>query len=104
MNVERAMRRDLERAWRQEQAVGGNNQRLGLRGGQACQRGIVLQALRLSECQPVLAGQLLHRTPGQPQATAGGAVGLRQHQRDLVSRGKQRLQRAGREFWSAGEC
>jgi hypothetical protein len=51
----------------------------------------------------MFAGEIFDRTCRGPQASARRTVWLGQHQRDLVAGGKQRGQRARREFWSTGE-
>jgi hypothetical protein len=55
------------------------------------------------QVQTVPQRQRLHGARRSAQAAARGPFRLRQHERDLVSGGEQRGQRACREFRGAGE-
>lgn len=103
MNIERTVRRDLEHARRQEQAIRCNNQGIRPRGNEASEHALVFQILRLKDIQAPSARQPLDCTLGSAQTPAGRPVRLRQYQRDVVASVKQRGQRARCELWSTGE-
>ena len=103
MDIERAMRRDLEYARRQDQSICGDHKHLWPRGGNAIKRSCVAQLRWLKYRQAASFGQLLDGTLGRTQATARRPVRLRKYERDVVTGIKQRNQRARRKLWSAGE-
>lgn len=103
MDIERAVRRDLERARRQDQSVGRNDQGFRSRGSEAIERALVFQGLRLKDLQAAACSKLLDGTRRRTQAAACGPIRLREHQRDMVAGIKQRRQRARRKLWSTGE-
>ena len=104
MDVQRALRRGLEQRRRQEQAVGGDDQRVRLRGhaprSASCG---VLSAQRLEHGEPALRREMLDRARRRSHAAAGRPVGLRQNERDVVAGVQQARQRARGELGRAGE-
>ena len=111
MDVDAAEPRQREQPRRQDQAVGGDDDRLG-RGGderRPRRRGVVGEAAveaqppRLRHRQAVRERERLDRRRLDLHAAAGGPVGLAEHERDLVAGGVQPLQPDAREFRRAGE-
>ena len=111
MDVDAAEPRQRQQPRRQDQAVGGDDDRLG-RGGEQRRprrRGIVgeaaveAQAARLRDRQAMREGERLDRRGLGLHAPAGGPVGLAEHERDLVAGGMQPLQADAREFRRARE-
>ena len=103
MDIEGTVRRGLESARRQDQAVGRDDKQLRLRGAKTLERTLVIQLLRLEYLEAAGFGQPLDGALRRMQAAARGPVRLREHQRDFVAGIKQRRQRARSELWSAGE-
>ena len=103
MNVQRAERGDVERALRQDQAVGGGDQNLRFRRGKTSERSLILERLRLEKLQAVRGGCLLYGTGRRTHAAPGRTIWLRQYQRDFVAGIDQRHQRTCRELGSACE-
>jgi hypothetical protein len=101
VDVER--QREIEHCLRQEQAVGGDDERLRTRGRNGRRGGRVLQGFGLVQREAAPPRKLLDRTRNQALSASGGAVRLGQNESHLVPRGQQRLQRAGRELGGAGE-
>ena len=85
MDIERAKRRSVERRLRQDQAIGGDYQRLHSRRAQRLDCRRRLQRLGLEDFDAVLDGKALDRACRSLHATARCAIGLRQDQRDAVS-------------------
>jgi hypothetical protein len=103
MNIDCAVRRNLECARRQDQSVRRNHQDARQRGSKAIERALVLQTLRLKNVQAARGSQLLDRACRWTQAPARRAIRLRQYQRDVMPGIEQRRQRARRKLWSTGE-
>lgn len=103
MNIYRAMRRDRERARRQDQTVRRDNQDIRSRGSEPLERAFVLQAARLKDIQAARKGQLLDGARRVTQSAPRRPVWLRQYQCDLVAGIEQRRKRASRKLWSTGE-
>ena len=111
VDVDAALRRQRQQPGRQDEAVGGHHQRLRRRLLQRSLRGagivgelaVQAQAARLRQRQAMVQRPLLDRRSLQLEAAAGRAVGLGQHQRQLVAGLVQRLQRCAREFRRAGK-
>ena len=103
MDVQRAMRRNLERAWRQDQSIRRHDDNVRPRCSQAIERSFIGQLLRLKHFNAARPGQLLYRTLRWLQAAAGRPVRLREHERNVVPGVKQRRQRTRCELWSTGE-
>ena len=103
MDIEGTVWRNLKCAWRQDQSVRRNYQNFRLRGSETIEHALVLQGVGLKDFQAAGDGQLLDGTLRWTQAAARRTVRLRQHQRDVVARIKQRRQRTRRKLWSAGK-
>ena len=103
MDIERSVRRDLEYARRQDQAVCCNDQDIRPRRHESIKYAFIFQTVRLKNIQSAGIGELLDRALRSAQAAASRPVRLRQYQRDVMASIKQRRQRARCELWSAGE-
>jgi hypothetical protein len=103
MDVQRAVTTGLEQRLRQEQAVSRNHQRIRARRTHLLYFRRVLQAQRLQNREVMRGRVALYCALRGVQAPAGGTVGLRENQGDLVAGGHQGRQRPFSELGGAGE-
>jgi hypothetical protein len=103
MDIDCAIRRDLECARWQNQSVCCNNQNVRPSGSEAIDRARVLESLRLKDIQAARDRQLLDGTRGWMQAAPRRPVRLCQSQYDVVAGVEQRRQRARCKLWSTGK-
>lgn len=103
MDIECAMRRNLECARRQDQSVCSNNQNVRSSGSEAVDCARVLESLRLKDVQAARGGQLLDGTRGWMEAPPRRPVRLCQDQCDVMAGIEQRRQRTRCKLWSTGK-
>jgi hypothetical protein len=103
MNVQGALRCDVEDRWRQEYAVGDDHDDIrACRAYAFCSfRG--LQGFGLEDVQAMQAGEVLDRTRRRLLTAPSRTIGLREHERDLVSGTVQRGEGSLRKVRRAGE-
>ena len=102
MHVQAAEGRQVQHRLRQDGAVGGHADDVGLERGQLGLHGLVAQRARFEHGQPQALGGALHRRRFQLPAAPAHGVGAGVHGRHLVLLG-QVLQYGGRELRRAHE-
>jgi hypothetical protein len=100
VDIERAVRRDLEERPRKDEAIGCHDERIRACRGDALERA---QILRLEDGQAARHGKPLYGALRRLEAAAGGAVRLGENQRDFVPRLEQPRQRPLGEGRGTGE-
>ena len=103
MHVQAAVGRDVQHRWRQDEAIGGDDDDVGGQRGQGGHRLRLTQRGRLQHRNAVPCGQAFDGRSGQLATAAGRAVGLRRHTDHLVAAGQQRGQRRHGEVRRAHE-
>ena len=111
MDVQAAQAKPIEYPLRQDQAVGGDDHRIGLGRieGQLRRNRVIRvpaiepEAARLDHCDAMAERKLLDRGRLQLQAPPGWPVGLRQDQRNDQAGGVQALRRDHGELRRASE-
>jgi hypothetical protein len=85
MNIQRAVRRDIEDRWRQKHAVSDNHYGIRACGANACRGLGRLQGFRLEDWQAMQSGEALDRTGRSLLTASRGAIRLGEHQRDVMA-------------------
>jgi hypothetical protein len=85
MNVQGAVRSDIEDRWRQENAVSNHDHNIGACGAYAFRRLGKLQGFGLEDFQAVRSGEALDRTRGGLLTAPRRAIRLAEHERDVMT-------------------
>ena len=98
MNIDTAVGRHVEYGLRQDEAIGGDDHRLGARSADSLLHKGISQCRRLKYLEPRRVGQFLDRRGSQSHPAPGGPIRLRQHQHHLVASSQDLPQGQRSEF------
>jgi hypothetical protein len=96
------MRREIEESRRQQRAIGGDDDEVGLRRAPAIGFGGD-EALGLCDGETSLKGEAFDGARRQAHAAPGRSIRLGDDERDFVTGFEQAAERLRGEFWRAGE-